>query len=253
MPLPLLPKVFPTPDAFVELALIGSIAGRADASLRPVVVDEALRQFWSANRKLQNQWIHELRSATGQLSDSAADNFERIALELFLTELLTRVWATNWTISDRLLGRRDVERVMSNSLQGLSRVRRDVLLLMVRNWRGPAEDCVSRLDRFRRRSERWADLLIASPAAEHDVWDFAVEIDRARDFGEEDWSRRAGAANPVSLLVSAGLRVMFGTSWPRGCCTSEPFAELLSAIPVTLPPQAFAADGSLRPVWDWEG
>lgn len=245
-------KVVPNPDAFVELALIGSVAGRADAALRPVIGDLSLRQFWNANRTLQHHWINELRSVTGRLSEKTGDGFERITLEIFLTDLITRVWATNWTISDRLLGQRDVERVMLNSLQGLSRVRREVLLLMVRNWRGPGEERVSRLDRFRRRSERWADLLIASPAAEHGVWDFAVEIDRARDFGEEDWSRRAGAANPVSLLVSAGLRVMFGTPWPRGCCVSEPFGDLLSAIPATLPPQAFAADGSLRPVWDWE-
>jgi hypothetical protein len=208
----------------------------------------ALRQFWSANRRLQHAWLSELRSIPADIADRA-DQFERLALEVWLIELLTRVWATTWTIADRSQRQHDAERIFVNMLQGMARIRREVLLLMVRNWQGPAAETVTRLDRFRRRTERWTDLLIAGPATNHGVWEFAVEPERARDFGLE-WSLpRQGSAHAASLLVSAGLRVMFGSRWPLGCCQAEPFAELAAAILSTLPATAFDDDGHLRPAW----
>lgn len=231
-----------------ELALIGSIAGRGN--LPSPLAGSGLQAVWSANRTLDRRWMAELTRADAQRLTGLRP-LEIVGLELFLTELVTRVWATNWTIQDRRRQQTDVERVMRNSLNGLARVRREVLMLMVRHWQGPSAEVVSRLDRFRRRCERWTDLLIAGAASRHGVWDFAVETERAKDFGEESWSRVAGEANPVSLLVSAGLRVMFGTPFPKGCCRHDCFAELIAAILATMPPSAFQDDGSLKPAGEW--
>lgn len=226
MPLNALPKPTPSPNSIAELALIGSLS----AGSLPAVSQEGshigLRQFWAANLSLQQRWLKELASVSTDAT-SDAERFERIALELFLMELLTRVWATHWTIGDRAAGAHDIERVLANTLRGLSQVRREVLLLMVRNWRGAMSETISRLDRFRRRCERWTDVLIAGPGARHGVWDFAVEVDRAQDFGMDHLHGPGRSVNPASLLVSAGLRVMFGTTWPPGCCCDSPFPELI--------------------------
>jgi hypothetical protein len=240
----------PSPNAVAELALLGSIAGRSPESLLSRPLGPVLRRFWLASRSLQQGWMRDLsrfRAATiGQ-----GDGFEKIALEVFLGELLTRVWATNWTIVDRAQGRCDAERILINSLHGLRRVHREILLMMVHSWQRESSETISRVDRFRRRSERWTDLLIAGPASLHGVWEFAVEAHRAQDFAAGPWSETAGAANPASLLVSAGLRVMFGTPWPAGCCRQSPFADLLSAVLSTLPGTAFHDDGTLKPVHEW--
>lgn len=238
----------PSPHALAELALLGSIAGRGN--LTSPLSGPGLQAVWSANRTLHRRWMAELTRIDSQ-RPTGLRPLEVVGLELFLTELLTRVWATNWTIQDRALHQTDVERVMRNSLNGLARVRKEVLMLMVRHWQGPSAELVSRLDRFRRRCERWTDLLIAGPASQQGVWDFAVETERAKDFGEESWSRVAGEANPVSLLVSAGLRVMFGTPFPKGCCQHDCFAELIAATLATLPATAFHEDGTLKPAGEW--
>lgn len=251
MPLSASTTSLPNPNALAELALVGSVTGRTAWVLQPQRLGAAMRSFWSASRKLQTGWQRELTLVPEDLSESPA-SFERVALEIQLTELLTRIWATNWTIADRAQDQRDVERIMSNILHGMGRIRRDVLLLMVRNWQGTSVELVSRLDRFRRRSERWTDLLIAGPASLHGVWDFAVEPERARDFGSDSWSKDTSSANPASLLVSAGLRVMFGSPWPLGCCRHDLFGELLTSIRSTLPAEAFKSDGELRPAWEWQ-
>lgn len=238
----------PSPHALAELALLGSISGRWTAPLS--LPGSALQSFWSVNRNLQRRWTLEL-GRTANHRPAGLRPLELVGLELFLTELLTRVWATNWTIGDRSRHQADVERLMRNTVNGLARVRREVLMRMVDHWQGESAELVSRLDRFRRRCERWTDLLIAGPASVHGVWDFAVESDRARDFGRESWSRSAGEANPVSLLVSAGLRVMFGTPFPKGCCQHDNFGELRGAVLSALPPAAFHDDGTLKPAADW--
>lgn len=245
-----LPVVVPNPTALAELALVGSIFGRTDAARSPQALSPILRPFWSASRTLQQGWMSELSQLRTDISPEM-ERFERVSLELFLTELVTRVWATNWTIIDRAQGDRDAERILSNTLQGLGRIRREVLLLMVRNWHEASSELVSRLDRFRRRSERWTDLLISGPASAYGVWDFAVDPVRARDFGRDSWTRTAGEANAASLLVSAGLRVMFGTPWPLNCCRQESFATLMTAILSTLPSTAFHEDGTLKPAKGW--
>lgn len=238
----------PSPHALAELALIGSIAGRGN--MTSPLTGPVLQSVWTASRNLHRRWMAELARTDSQ-RPTGLRPLELVGLELFLTELVMRVWATNWTIQDRAQQQTDIERVMRNSLNGLSRVRREVLMLMVKHWQGPSSELVSRLDRFRRRCERWTDLLIAGPAGRHGVWNFAVETGRAKDFGQESWSRSAGEANPVSLLVSAGLRVMFGTPFPKGCCQHDGFGELIGAILSTLPATAFHEDGSLKPAGEW--
>jgi len=232
------------------LALLGSLCGRSIETLSHAALGPVIQQFWVAHRTMQHAWMSGLKDLSGDLK-AGDDRLERIALEMFLTELLTRVWFSTWTAMDHLHEQRDVERIAGNLLSGTDRVRREVLLLMVTHWQGPVAESISRLDRFRRRSERWTDLLIAGPAAQHQVWQFAQDTSRARDFGMDSWSGTSAEANPTALLVSAGLRVMFGTPWPRGCCESQPFADMLAAILASLPPHAFTTDGHLRPVWDW--
>ncbi len=239
-----------TPQTLAELAFVGTVWGRSAWVRQPQLFGEVLRLFWSSERRLQQEWLRQLMQVDKNF-EQEAKIFEQVAMELFVTDLVTRVWGTNWTIADRAQGGSDVQQIVTNSLCGLEKIRRDLLLLMVHRWESASNVLISRLDRFRRRSERWTDLLIAGPAALHGVWDYAIEPQRARDFGEETWQQESNRANPVSLLVSAGLRVMYGTPWPADCCTAEPFTGLMRSILVTLPEAAFQANGRLRPAWEW--
>ncbi|MFO0916781.1 MAG: hypothetical protein U0872_00495 [Planctomycetaceae bacterium] len=245
-------ELISTPQALAELAFVGTVWGRSSWVRQPQLFGEVLRLFWSSERRLQQQWLRQLMQV-GKDFEGETQVFEQVAMELFVTDMVTRVWGTNWTIADRLQGNSDVEQIVVNSLSGLEKLRRDLLLLMVHRWESESNGVISRLDRFRRRAERWADLLIAGPASLHGVWDYAVEPRRSRDFGEETWQHETSSCNPVSLLVSAGLRVMYGTPWPANCCTATPFAELMRAIFMTLPEAAFQQNGRLKPAWEWCG
>ena len=130
MPSSLIAQPLPTPQALAELAFIGTVWGRSAWVLQPQPFAEVLRDFWSSGRKLQQEWFRQL-TRVGNDFDRETKVFEQVAMELFLTDLVTRVWATNWTIADRLQGRTDVERIVTNTLIGLEKTRRDLLLLMV--------------------------------------------------------------------------------------------------------------------------
>lgn len=240
----------PTPQSMAELAFVGTMWGRSEWVQQPQPFGDVLRDFWASGKKLQQEWCRQL-TRVGNDFEREAKVFEQVAMELFLTDLVARVWATNWTIADRAQGQTDVERIVTNTLLGLEKTRRDLLLLMVHRWESASSVLISRLDRFRRRSERWTDLLIAGPATLHDVWDYAIDVRRSRDFGQETWQEESSSSNAVSLLVSAGLRVMFATPWPAGCCHAEPFVDLMRSIMSTLPAEAFRDDGRLRPAWEW--
>ena len=96
MPLSVPITRLPCPNSLAELALAGSMSGRTEWILRPEAMGSSLRQFWSASRKLQHGWQSDLAEIQADISQDS-DRFERVALEVLLTELLTRVWATNWS------------------------------------------------------------------------------------------------------------------------------------------------------------
>ena len=195
----------------------------------------ALHRVWKRAGRCFRIWREELvTSAT-----------PRLYAELFAVELPLRVWCTAVVPSrrSRSAGASIAGRVFSDMLE----LRCMVLQALAADYGLTAVEAAT-LDRFRRRCERWTDVLIGPLAARTGVSDFAVRPDRAGEFAGEIESDPFGDA--TWPLIAAGLRLTFAAAdefrGPAAERQTAPAAELSSAILASFPPAAFGGDGCLR-------
>jgi hypothetical protein len=124
---------------------------------------------------------------------------------------------------------------------GHMEARHRVLSLMVRGCGIDAEAAL-KLNRLRRRAERWTDLLVGRLAGAYDVSEFAVDPQRAKDFAPDPFF----ASWPLTM---ASLRAAF----QRGLSPESPNADLNARIAAAIlscyPWELFDSIGLLRSLW----
>ena len=240
----------------VELAAIVSAHG-------PVLIRDArplstssIEQYWAASKCRLDRWGRSLK----EFSDAAGESdpqrrrdrwpFVRGVLEEVLTgEVLTRVWTAVLSAYDRSHNTDRAEPVARSVLIGHMEARHRVLTLMVR---GPGIDAESavKLNHLRRRTERWTDMLVGYLTGLHDVSEFAVEPQRAKDFAEDlQYRSDLKGGRHAWPLVLASLRGAFR----RGLCPTSPNAdlnaEIATAILASFQPGLFDSTGLFRSLW----
>lgn len=237
-----MPKVEPglTVKSLAEVAWLVSRVGRQMIESQSEPSPQALRDFWQNTRQLQRSWDRVLNDAEGAKQPG---QLEELAAQLFTSELLARVWATVLAGIDQRTGRNDLTRIANNAVSGLMQIR-NRLLSQVLLRSGAYESCTADLDRLRRRCDRWTDLLIGNLSGREELFQFAFDVDRARDFAAEATESDLNAP-PVELLIAAGLRLSFLGQLPDAALDSPAFAGMLQSILGSIPEQAFQNDGSL--------
>jgi hypothetical protein len=120
-----------------------------------------------------------------------------------------------------------------------------VLKLLVRGQGIGAEDLV-RLNRLRRRAERWTDLLVGNLAGMHGVGEFAISPQRAKEFSED---LRDNGNEFVWSLTLASLRAAF----QRGLGVVSPNEDLNARIAASIlacfPEELFDSTGLFQSLW----
>lgn len=237
-----MPKVEPglTVKSLAEVAWLVSRVGCQMIESQFEPSPQALRDFWQNTRQLQRAWDQVLNDGEGS---QQSGKLEDLAAQLFTSELLARVWATVLAGIDQRTGRNDLTRIANNAVSGLLQMRNRLLSqLLLRS--GATESWTADLDRLRRRCDRWTDLLIGNLSGREELFQFAFDADRARDFAAEATESDLNAP-PVELLIAAGLRLSFLGQLPDATLDSPAFTGLLQSILCSLPEQAFENDGSL--------
>jgi hypothetical protein len=212
-----------------------------------------LQNFWKHSRHRLHGWTFRLRSEMGkfdslepELQESAWGRTEPILEQIFVSDLLTRVWAAVLTASDR---RRQVpfaEPIARNVLVGHLEARHLALGMMVNCPQGQLRR-VQRIDRLRRSMERWTDLLLGHLVCRYDVGEFAFEVQRAVDFGNDQIEGGLlQPGTPAWRLLIAGLTLAIPKTHPTGPIRSREHDRVVQSIIGAFPADAFAADGSLR-------
>jgi hypothetical protein len=163
--------------------------------------------------------------------------------------MLTRVWTAVLCAHDRRRHSDEAEPAARSVLIGHMEARHRVLTLMVR---GPGIDAEAALglNRIRRRTERWTDLLVGHLAGRYAVSEFAFNPPRAEDFAQDfhDRSQRRGGRQ-VWPLVLASVRTAFrqalGPESPNAQLNARIGAAILSCFPADL----FDSTGLMRSLW----
>lgn len=239
----------------VELAAILSAQGPALIQSREPIPPSSLEDYWVASKSRLDRWARSLKSlSTPGLGGASAKGCRRplvqaVLEEVLLGEPLTRVWAAVASAWDRRRNTDEAEPIARSVLVGHMEARHRVLTLLVR---APAIDAdyAVKLNRLRRRTERWSDMLVGHLIETADVAEFAPEPERAREFARDlrDQSRQAGGryARP---LVTASLRAAFR----QGLAAESPNADLNGRIAESIlsafPPEMFDATGVFRSAW----
>jgi hypothetical protein len=240
----------------IELAALVTAHGPVLVRTSGRISESSIRQYWTASKSRLDRWGWTLRSLSseagepGRPSQPSAWTLPRGTLEEIITgEVLARVWTAVLSAHDRFRGTDQAEPIAQSVLLGHLEARHRVLTLLTG---GPPIDLEQafRLNRLRRRAERWTDLLIGYLLGMEDVSRFAVEPDRAREFADDlrDRSRMKGGRYAWPLLLTS-LRAAFQTGLAPQSPNGDLNAQIAASVLASLQPELFDATGLLRSAW----
>ena len=205
----------------VELA--AHLASHGEVLIRGArrLSNNSLQAYWTASKCRLDRWASAMKTMRqhdvwGWSHEHARQPaLARALLEEVLTgELLTRVWTGVVCGFERREKSNEAEPVVRSVLVGHLEARHRALQLLVSGQCLRAEDVVS-LNRLRRRTECWTDLLLGYLMPVHDAREFAFDPVRARDFAQglqderqQAWGRHAW---PLSKLTDRTEGINFFT------------------------------------------
>jgi len=177
-------------NELVELAAAISAEGPALLGVPGGISMVGLAPYWAASKCRLQRWSRRLKSFRERLvgQPTAASLPWRAALplcrEVLASEILTRVCTGFWAAFDRRRGSREAEPLARSVLIGHLEARHGVLNLLARGNGLPSNEAAE-LDKLRRASERWTDLLLAPFATLGEVTDLAHDPERLADFADD--------------------------------------------------------------------
>jgi hypothetical protein len=181
------------------------LADEIAAAERPIA-DGPLFALWQVMRDIGGDWqrrhqqLDRYREAAW--SRTWCDDLSRFAHEVLAAELLVRVLGTVLAAQDKQRDQSHARPIIEHILLAVQHARSKALELVVH-----AGDPVASVDRFRRRSERWTDVLVGPALARHGVAVFAHDARRAWEFGEEQLTSETGPG--ARRMFHTGYRAAF--------------------------------------------
>ena len=240
----------------LELAALVSAHGPLLVRTAGRLPSATLDDYWSASKCRLDRWSRSLK----QFSDAppAADRRERVARwpsiagvldEVLTGEVLTRVWTAVLCAYDRRRGQCEAEPVARSVLIGHLEARHRVLLLLVRGQGIEAQEAV-KLNRLRRRCERWTDVLLGNLWPLHDLAEFAFDPARAREFSDDlqQQGQQPGGQQAWPLMLSS-LRAAFQQVPLAPSPNADLNAKLGAGVLACFPSGLFDSTGLLRSLW----
>lgn len=200
------------------------------------IPDLKLQDYWTNCRSRSCEWFRKLDTFASQLNSEPSENHQRIWQELepllneiFVSEILTRVWAAVLMASDQRRDQKLAGPIARHTVTSHIQVRHRAMTLMID---GPQISLteLARVDRVRRKAERWTDLLLGHLILKYGVQELAFEPDRAIDFAQSQVREIVRATDePVWEFVQVGIRLAFNglascnspsENWNRGILRS---------------------------------
>jgi hypothetical protein len=240
----------------LELAALAAVHGPALILSREPIPADAIEAYWTASKSRLDRWGRTLKSYASRATSAeqplghADQETIRATLEEILTgEVLTRAWTAVLCAYDRRRGSDQMEPIARSVLIGHLEARHRVLTLLVSGPGIDAEQAV-KLNRLRRRTERWADMLVSYLAGCYDISEFAIDPERAKEFAEDlDVQRKSPGGRYAWPLVLASLRAAFQTGLSPLTPNADLNAAIASSILSAFSSSLFDSTGLLRSTW----
>lgn len=194
-----------------------------------------IEEYWVACRRRLKHW-----SSREQL-DMSFCGLSQLAEEVMVAEMPARVWAAVYTV--HCLNHRNQEglRFVRQALRGHVEIRQSILQSLIDNYNRTELGGLLRLDRVRRRVERWTDFLIGTITRHGVALNLAFDVDRCRNNAES--IQDSPTAEAVWPLTIAGLTRSFSTTPEFSEETARSHSDVLKAQLGAFPAGAFRNDG----------
>ncbi len=217
----------------VELGALIAVHGSRFVQRSQLLNQRHMEQYWLASRCRHDRWFQTLKSYERATALQRLDQWPRtqaVMEEVLATELLSRVWAAVGCCYDRLHGVSEFEPIVRSALVGHLEARNRVLHALLKGRGFSVEEGV-RLNRLRRQTERWTDMMLAHLAGSFDVAEFAFDVPMMQEFAEDlrDEFESPGGQTAWELTLAA-LRATYFQLLPP----ASPHAELNHRIAASI-------------------
>jgi hypothetical protein len=225
------------------------------------ISESALEQYWVASKARLDAWTRalqhysEVQQASQEWLSSEASvvfawrNVRPVLDEILTSEILTRVWTGVACAFDRRRRTREVEPIVRNVYVRHLEARNRALNVLIYGRGFTTQEAVE-LNRLRRRSERWCDMLLGYVIGDEPLDEFAFEPSRTRDFASDIM----GELNrPLSSfgwhLVLASLRAAFQEDTTAETPHAEFNQQISAGILACFNGELFDSTGVFRTLW----
>jgi hypothetical protein len=241
----------------LELAAIVSAQGPVLVEGPGTLSRSGLEQYWTASQCRFDRWSRAFKESEIARGNPAPDRTTatswpalRVTLEEVLTgEVLTRVFAAVVTAYDTRRHTDQAEPIARSVLVGHLEARNRVLRYLVSDPKIDAEEAF-KLNRLRRRTERWTDLLVGYLSDLVDVRHFAIDPQRAADFAEDlSYRRRLPGGRLAWPLLQASLRATFASGLLATSLNADLNRRIATAVLSCFRSELFESTGTLRSLW----
>ena len=238
---------------FVEMAAVLVDHGLAVANRMDRLSESSAEAYWTASKCRIERWAETLQQFRKSREKRSART-SWLALrpwfdEILVSEILTRVWAAFAVVAERDETDKRIEPIARSVYVGHLEARQRLLRYLVDEHELDNRQA-NALDRIRRNTERWNDMLLGYLMVEHDVSDFAFDAERVRDFAEGA-EQEAADGNDVHTwsLLKTSLASAFGPDKTSVLPNSDLNQEILYGVFSTFGPDFYDAIGSFSSLW----
>ena len=202
-----------------EVAAIMAAHSQIFIEQQDEVTTEAVGDYYILSRNRFNRWMRDLDDLERgvQIQDplhlvgliSGRPATRGIVEQILINEMVTRVWTLLLLARDAHNGIDRIRPVARNIYMGHLAVRHKALGVVLSDDRLTPIDLLA-IDKLRKSAERWTDLLCCSIMGQYDLWDFAFDKERSREF-LRDRTDQSGLSHRSRgwVLILAGLRHSF--------------------------------------------
>ena len=241
----------------IELAALVVTHGRPLVANRSPLSASGLNEYWLASKCRADRWVRSLRRSQRDLESRPREavwpRTWSVLSEIMAADVLTRVWTAVVVASDRGRGSDEGETVVRNILAGQAEARnRGLRLILQASREGQASHPIlsaEALENYRRRTERWTDLLVAYLVVEHDVSEFACQPDRARDFAEDIGREERNSGRRGWELTIRSLHNAFASLPDPPVPNTDLNARIADSILSCFGTEMFDSIGVLQSLW----
>lgn len=237
----------------VDLALLAALHGPKLLASDNGPSVSGIEDYWTASKCRFDRWSTSLaRVRRGESPGDASrpTSLRGLFEEILGGEVLTRVWTAVVAAFDRRRNTQDNDVVVRSVYIGHQEMRQRVLKLLSGGPGLTSGEAVE-MNRLRRRTEQWTDMLLAFLAVSENVTEFAFEPSRVQGYAADLGAAPAADAEepePRAVLQTT-LRSLARHALVEPSPSADLNARLAASIMAAFPADLFDDHGLFRSLW----